>query len=231
MVGGSDDIADALALRSLAFGPQGGADELDPTCTHLLIHDCRSGALVCCLRMLTLANGREVARSYSAQFYDLSPLACFAEPMAEIGRFCIHPDWQDPDILRTAWGMITRIVDARGVTFLFGCSSFAGVDPTPYLDAFAVLQARHLAPSAMRPGVNSRDPFRFAALLRRRPDTRKAAMQMPPLLRSYLLMGGRVSDHAVIDRYMKTLHVFTMLEIARIPPARQRLLRAIAASH
>ena len=52
---------------------------------------------------------------------------------------------------------------------------------------------------------------------------------MPPLLRSYLAMGGRVSDHAVIDRQLNTLHVFTGLETAAIPEARKRLLRAVAA--
>lgn len=231
LVGGDADIADALALRTLAFGAPGGADDLDPMCTHLLIHDSQSGTLVCCLRMLAFPNGGAATRSYSAQFYDLSPLEELAAPMVEIGRFCIHPDWRDPDILRIAWGAITLFVDARGVALLFGCSSFSGVDPAPYLDAFAMLKARHLAPLALRPGVHWPDPFHFAALLRRGPDTQKAAAQMPPLLRSYLLMGGRVSDHAVIDRHMNTLHVFTMLDIATIPLARKRLLRAIAASH
>jgi putative hemolysin len=52
---------------------------------------------------------------------------------------------------------------------------------------------------------------------------------MPPLLRSYLAMGGWVSDHAVIDREMGTMHVFTGLEVRAIPAARKRLLRALAA--
>ena len=51
---------------------------------------------------------------------------------------------------------------------------------------------------------------------------------MPPLLRSYLAMGGWVSDHAVVDPVLRTMHVFTGVEIGTIPPARQRLLRATA---
>ena len=51
---------------------------------------------------------------------------------------------------------------------------------------------------------------------------------MPPLLRSYLVMGGWVSDHAVVDNDLNTLHVFTGLEISAIPPGRARLLRAAA---
>jgi putative hemolysin len=52
-------------------------------------------------------------------------------------------------------------------------------------------------------------------------------LRMPPLLRTYLMMGGWVSDHAVVDRQMNTLHVFTGLEIGAIPAARKRLLRAL----
>ena len=51
---------------------------------------------------------------------------------------------------------------------------------------------------------------------------------MPALLRTYLGMGGWVSDHAVIDRTLNTLHVFTGVEISAIPKSRARLLRADA---
>ena len=62
----------------------------------------------------------------------------------------------------------------------------------------------------------------------RTPDVKLAMLRMPPLLRTYLIMGGWVSDHAVVDDQMNTLHVFTGLEISAIPPARKRLLRAVA---
>jgi putative hemolysin len=68
--------------------------------------------------------------------------------------------------------------------------------------------------------------FRFARLLRFwRPDLKQALRKMPPLLRSYLAMGGWVSDHAVIDSELNTLHVFTGVEIDRVPAGRARLLR------
>jgi len=41
-------------------------------------------------------------------------------------------------------------------------------------------------------------------------------------------MGGWVSDHAVVDPEMGTLHVFTGVEIRAIPATRKRLLRAVA---
>ena len=60
------------------------------------------------------------------------------------------------------------------------------------------------------------------------PDVTKALKAMPPLLRSYLLMGGWVSDHAVRDRDLGTLHVFTGLEVGRVPVRRKRVLRGLA---
>ena len=228
------DIEAAQALRALCFGTArpGAAldrDAFDAACTHVLVEDTRSGAAVCCFRLLGLANGAAIGRSYAAQFYDLSALAAFAGPMIEIGRFCIHPEVRSPDVLRAAWGALTRAVDERGAEMLFGCSSFRGTDAEAYLDAFAWLGERHLGPHRWRPRIKAPGVFRFAHHLRQRsPDARLAMRRMPPLLRSYLAMGGWVSDHAVVDPQMNTLHVFTGLEIRAIPAARQRLLRAVA---
>lgn len=224
------DIAAAQDLRGLTFrgGPR-DTDAFDAICTHMLVEDIRSGALVCCFRLLPLTGGCEIARSYSAQFYDLAALQAYEGRMVEMGRFCIHPDARDPDILRVAWGAMTAWVDREGVEMLFGCSSFHGTESEKYLDAFAMLKERHLAPKRWLPRVKAPNVFRFAKKLRfTKPDAKRAMLGMPPLLRTYLMMGGWVSDHAVVDRDLNTLHVFTGLEIRAIPPARARLLRGVA---
>ncbi|OIQ25296.1 MAG: ornithine-acyl-ACP acyltransferase [Alphaproteobacteria bacterium MedPE-SWcel] len=225
---GPVDIAAAQALRTLCFRTEAiDRDDFDTTCAHILVEDTRTDALVCCFRMLVLEAGTDVGRSYSAQYYDLSGLLNFEGRMVEMGRFCIHQAWKDPDILRVAWGAMTTFVETRDVQMLFGCSSFAGTETHDYLDAFAMLKHRHLAPKRWLPRVKAPNVFRFAARLRRKPDAKKAMLRMPPLLRTYLMMGGWVSDHAVVDTHMNTLHVFTGLEIGAIPPARKRLLRAV----
>jgi len=224
------DVAAAQALRALAFGTgaECDIDDFDAICTHILIEDSREDAVVCCFRFLPLTGGAEIGRSYAAQFYDLDALLDFEGPIVEMGRFCIHPDARDGDILRVAWAAMTQYVDDNGVELLCGCSSFAGTETKDYLDAFAMLKARHLAPKRWLPRVKAPAVFQFAKKLRRKPDAKKAMLRMPPLLRTYLLMGGWVSDHAVVDSHMNTLHVFTGLEIKSIPPARKRLLRAVA---
>ena len=225
----AQDLGAAQSLRTRAFATgEMDRDVYDTNCAHVLVEDGSTGALVCCFRLMMLDGGAELRHSYSAQYYDLSALADFKGRMVELGRFCIDPACADPDILRVAWGAMTRFVDENGVEMLFGCSSFAGTETGAYLDAFAMLKARHLAPKRWLPRVKAPDVFRFAARLRRKPDAKKAMLRMPPLLKTYLMMGGWVSDHAVVDRHMNTLHVFTGLEIGAIPAARKRLLRAVA---
>lgn len=228
---GADDVEAAQRLRHLCFrGDAGGIDrdDHDRVCRHVLIEECAGGRLVGCFRLLPLSGGEEIGRSYAAQFYELSRLGDFEGPMLELGRFCIHPDVRDADVLRAAWGAVTAFVDREGVEMLFGCASFSGTDWSAHGDALAMLKARHLAPARWLPRIKAPSVFRFAQRLRRAPDAKKAMRAMPPLLRSYLSMGGWVSDHAVVDRDMNTLHVFTGLEVGRIPPARKRLLRAVA---
>ncbi|MFT4962534.1 MAG: putative hemolysin [Paracoccaceae bacterium] len=222
------DIAESQKLRALAFGlASSDRDDFDAICTQVVIHDTDSGRMVCCFRLLTLDSGAQLDRSYSAQFYDLSTLANFADRMVELGRFCVHPHHSDPDILRVAWAALTRYVDENNIQMLFGCASFSGVDTALYLDAFALLRARYLAPQHWQPQIKAPDVFRFGALVQHQPDAKKAMLCLPTLLRSYLMMGGWVSDHAVIDHDLNTLHVFTGVEINAIPAARKRLLRAV----
>lgn len=217
------DSAAALSLRAICFrNGASDADALDATCDHWTVVDGTTGETVAAFRILLIPDAAGLGGSYSARFYDLSRLATLSGPYLELGRFCLHPDRHDPDILRLAWAGLTRIVDGQGVQLLFGCSSFHGTDPAPHLDALAQL-SRHIAPP-------DRAPQRRAGALdlpTHSPDPKRALAAMPPLLRTYLAMGGWVSDHAVIDRDLHTLHVFTGVEIARIPPARARLLRAL----
>ena len=228
---GPADLAACLGLRAEAFREGAASDEdaFDARCRHVMVEDDPGGELLCAFRLLPLEGGREIGRSYSAQFYDLSALEAFEAPVAEMGRFCLRPGARDADALRLAWGAMARIVDAEGVGLLFGCTSFRGTEARAHGDAFALLRARHLAPPRWRPLVKAREVVRYAARLRRKPDARRAMQAMPPMLRSYLGLGGWVSDHAVVDRDLGTLHVFTGLEIDRIPPARARLLRQVAA--
>lgn len=217
------DIAACQSLRHRCFFDRVGCDQdrFDHIGHHLMVCDAH-GQLVATARWFDWMNSAGAQLGYTGQFYDLSQMATQDAPMVELGRFCIAPGVMDADCLRVAWGVLTQHVDHIGAKVLFGCTSFAGTDPALYGRVFARLLTRHLGPGNLRPKLRLSNSIRFADV------PYLGARPMPPLLRTYLAMGGWVSDHAVIDPQMQTLHVFTCLEVAKVPQARARALRALA---
>ncbi|MGR3572103.1 GNAT family N-acetyltransferase [Brevirhabdus sp.] len=241
MAGSDADLRAAQALRHLAFrggnsdrpGAALDRDDHDGAFSHVLVEDGATSTLVCCFRLLVLHGAADLARSYAGAVYDLRALRRFDAPMLEMGRFCLHPDWHDHDILRVAWAAATAIVDARGVRLLFGCASFAGTDPQAYASTFSLLSRHHLGPARWLPRRRAAEtlPLRNAGGAGLAgADARRGKRDMPPLLRSYLGMGGWVGDHLVVDRDLGTMHVFTALQTDAVPQARARLLRGLLAA-
>ncbi len=220
------DLRRVQALRAEVFrGGKSDADSTDLRCTHILIEENGTGRAVCVFRLQAFESGAKIGQSYAATLYDLTRLQSYEGKLLEIGRFCIDPRDQDPDILRLAWAVLAAYVDQNRIGLLFGCSSFSGANPKAHLEAFTRLKARHLAPRRFSPEIKAPEVFRFSRL-ETMPNESNGQIAQPPLLRSYLSMGAWVSDHAVLDRDLGTMHVFTGLEIAAIPARRKRLLRA-----
>jgi len=228
------DVRLTQAMRANQFGANsicGGmeTDKFDANCNHVLIEDSITGALHGCFRFMAFASGGGVPSSYSAQYYDLERLKGYDKPMLEIGRFCVRGGIRDYAVLRVAWAYLTRYVDQHDIALIFGCASFDGVNPLKYTDAFALLKEHYLVPNKWKPQIIAEEVFEFAIELNDSIPVPKLANQnLPTLLRTYLGMGGWVSDHAVVDRKLGTLHVFTGVEVSAIPKARARSLRTDA---
>lgn len=222
---GAADLAACQALRHQCFFGRPGvdADGHDAGCRHVMIAG--DAGLVATFRVMLLPSGAALTDSYAAGVYDLAGLSGYARPLLEIGRFCVAQAARDADVLRLAWGALAGLVDAHQVGLMIGCSSFRGADPVRHAQALAVLGDRHIGPGDLIPGVRAPVTVPLSGPVH---DRRAALAGLPPLLRSYLGLGGWVGDHAVIDAAMDTLHVFTAVPVDGVPPARARALRSLA---
>ena len=226
------DVLAAQSLRYQCFNLSNkdeiDVDDFDTLCQHVLIENLETEKLICCYRILSFESGKNISSSYSSQFYDLKVIESFTEPMIEVGRFCIDPEVNDPSVVLTAWAALAQIVDHNQTEFLFGCSSFEGIEKEKYFDSFALLRDRYMAPDHWRPKIKAAQVFCYSKDLIYKVDKKKALLNMPPLLKTYLSMGAWVSDHAVVDLNMKTLHLFTGMEISKIPKSRKKFLLNLA---
>ena len=197
------DVLAAQSLRYQCFNLSNkdelDVDDFDALCQHVLIENLETEKLICCYRILKFDSGKNISSSYSSQFYDLKVIENFTEPMIEVGRFCIDPEVNDPSVILTAWAALAQIVDRNHTEFLFGCSSFEGIEKEKYFDSFALLRDRYMAPDHWRPKIKAAQVFCYSKDLIYKVDKKKALLNMPPLLKTYLSMGAWVSDHAVVD--------------------------------
>jgi putative hemolysin len=225
---GAADMGRVMAFRSRTFPRRSGVEEdaQDALSAHVMVEG--SLGLLAYFRVMLFGWGAGLAQGYTARFYDVEPLAGYAKPIAEMGRFCVAPEGVHPDVLRLAWAAMTRIVDEGQAGLLVGCTSFRGAGWEAHRAGLALLAAEFLGPEEHRPGRKAAEVVDYPSLVGPVGDRRAALAGLPPLLRTYLGMGGWVSDHAVVDRELDTLHVFTCVEVDRVPPARAASLRAVA---
>ncbi|WP_371154568.1 GNAT family N-acetyltransferase [Jannaschia sp. 2305UL9-9] len=199
----------AFDLRSDVFrNGRPDRDRFDATAGHLLIEG--GDGLAGCAR-LTVQEAAGILTGYTAQHYDLRAFAKVFPKAVEVGRICLRPGLRDPEVPRLMLAVLARQVEAAGAMTLYGCSSF------PMAAGASARLRDRVAPADWMPG-------------RKAPETQPligTAEALPPLLRSYLSLGARVSDHAVVDRELGTVHVFTALPIAAIPPRRAQLLSGL----
>ena len=115
---GEGDMPEVFALRARVFRGDAAApdaDAFDARAMHVMVEDLARHRLAGCFRLLALSGGAEIGSGYTAQFYGLAPLAGYRGPVLEMGRFCIHPEWRDPNILRIAWAAMSAHVEREGV--------------------------------------------------------------------------------------------------------------------
>ncbi|MFN5996759.1 MAG: GNAT family N-acyltransferase [Paracoccaceae bacterium] len=225
---GRADMARVMAFRAAAFPRVKGAeeDDQDALSAHVMVEG--GAGMLAYFRVMLFGWGAGLAQGYAARFYDVGPLSGYARPIAEMGRFCVAPGGVHPDVLRLAWGAMTKLVDEGQAGLLVGCSSFRGAGWEAHRAGLALLAAEFVGPREHLPGRKAAEIVNFPALAGPVRDRRASLAGLPPLLRTYLGMGGWVSDHAVVDRELDTLHVFTCVEVDRVPAARAASLRAVA---
>jgi putative hemolysin len=212
--------------EGLAASAATGRDEdaFDAACHHLVVEDA-AGAVIGTYRMQTAAMAAGGLGFYSAGEFDLSALP--AEVIAraiEVGRACIAREHRNRQVLFLLWKGLARYLAATGTRYLFGCCSLTSQDPAEGLRALAHFAARGLLHPrftvAPRPGLEcAGDAAAAAAAVAADP----AAVELPPLFRTYLRYGALVCGPPAIDYEFKTIDFLVLLDSAGLDPRSRAL--------
>ncbi|WP_299933890.1 GNAT family N-acyltransferase [uncultured Pelagimonas sp.] len=190
-------------------------DHFDPFFDHLLLLDeAKDRAVVGVYRLLRENGAKAAGQFYSEDEYDLGPLRRSGRKLLELGRSCVAPSYRGGTGLFHLWQGLADYVLAHDIEILFGTASFHGTKTAPLAQSLSLLYHRHLAPEELR--VKARE-YQVMDLVPEDQIDRKAAMlQIPPLIKAYLRLGGCVGDGAFVDHAFNTTDVCLVMDTAKM---------------
>lgn len=214
----------AQALRYRVFVEEMGArpgpaalaarrdrDMFDGVADHVLVIDHERGdgaeAVVGTSRLIRRAAAARIGRFYTEGEYDVRPLLAFPGNLLELGRFCIAHEFRSGGTIQLLWRGMGAYIYKNRIDLLFGCASLPGTDLDALTPQLSYLWHRHLAPEPLRARALPELRVPMDRMDMARLDERAVANELPPLLKSYLRLGGVIGDGAVLDRDFNTTDV------------------------
>ncbi|MFX0541075.1 GNAT family N-acetyltransferase [Roseovarius sp. S4756] len=236
---GASDLRAAQQLRYRVFVEElggGGAmvdheaalemDAFDQWVDHLLLIDhalpgAEGEQVVGVYRLLRADQAARAGRFYSEAEYDLTALRKSGRNLLELGRSCVDARYRGGQALLHLWQGLACYVADHGIEVLFGVASFHGTDPEPLAAPLSLLHHRYLAPPELRARSLVYQPMDLIAP--EALDRRAAMLQVPPLIKAYLRLGGHVGAGAFIDHAFNTVDVCLTMDTARLSASHRAL--------
>lgn len=203
-------------------------DRFDPFFDHLILIDQALDVdpidqVVGVYRLLRGTQAAQAGQFYSEDEYDLSVLKSSGRNLLELGRSCLHPEYRGGAAMFHLWNGLAAYVADHEIEILFGVASFHGTDVAALAPSLSLLHHRHLAPSDLRVRTQP-DHFQSMDLIpESKIDRRQAMLNVPPLIKAYLRLGGFVGEGAFIDHAFNTVDVSLVMDTSRMN-AKQKAL-------
>lgn len=195
-------------------------DQFDPVFDHLVLIDQRRDRAVLdhVVGVYRVLPGDRGARFYSEDEYDLTLLKDSGRRLLELGRSCVRDGYRNGVALHLLWSGLADYVRARDIDVLFGVASLHGTNIEDLAAPLSLLHHKHLAPPALRVRAQE-DVFQPMDLTPPEAIDRVAAMRaVPPLIKSYLKLGGFVGDGAFVDHTFNTTDVCLVIDTDLMSP-------------
>jgi putative hemolysin len=186
-------------------------DDFDPLCDHLLVIDHARGegpeGVVGTYRLIRREAAARHGGFYSAAEYDIAKLAAYPGEILELGRSCVDAGYRNRPTMQLLWRGIAEYVFHYDIALMFGCASLPGTDPAALALPLSYLYHHHLAPPALRPRALEQRYVDMRLLPPEAIDPARALVDLPPLIKGYLRLGGFVGDGAVVDEQFNTTDI------------------------
>ena len=206
--------------RATSFSTGRDEDEFDSISNHLLLIDQSRRQVIGTCRMRTYEIAKTIEGFYSSIKFDLSAVPPDVLGKAvEFDRACIAEPYRKTRALLLLWKGLALYSLHHQKSFFFSCCSLNSQDPTEGGRVFDLIGARQQHRDFR---VNARPGFK--CLWYQAPDGPRNVSLMPQPLRTYLRLGANVCGPPALDRRLRTIDFFVVMDVNRVERRVRRLL-------
>lgn len=215
-------IEAVLRLRYLVFNVELGEglsgaslhgldrDAFDAQMTHLVLLERKTNTVVGTYRLQAARDALKALGLYSAQEYDLGPLAPYMDEILELGRACLAREHRAMDALLTLWQGLGHFMNEHGLHYLMGCCSITSTDPDDGWRALKTLRTKdHMHPELF---LRAHPNYSCGSVERAEDPAIGPALKLPKLFRTYLLLCAQIISEPAIDREFGTVDFLTFMD-------------------
>ena len=192
-------------------------DEWDEIAYHVVVLDTKDdNRIVGTVRLVSGDALKPSQRFYTESAFNLDGLLNHYQSTLELSRACVSPSGRGGAILMLIWKFTMQFIAQNKYDVLFGCASFAGTDHLKHVEILSYLYHKHLADERLMPEPRPEATSVAIKDFEQKPGKGKERGQVPTLLRGYLKIGARISEHAIIDPVFNTTFVAIYVDAAEM---------------
>ena len=197
-------------------------DKIDTFSDHLIIIDKRrkglKNTIVATYRLIRGDVASRFGGFYTSSEFDLTNIlnAYNHKQILELGRSCVHKDYRNGAIMSLLWKAIAEYIKLYDIKVLLGCASFQGTNVQKLSKKLSYLISNFSLPDDMsvKSLVNSNCQVYNKNNINK--SDLRTFVKLPPLIKGYLRVGGRVSNSFFIDYNFNTTDLCVVVQTDNI---------------
>ena len=155
---------------------------------------------------------------YTSAEFDLSKIlnSYNHNQILELGRSCVHQDYRNGTIMNLLWKAIAEYIKLYDIKILLGCASFHGTNVMKYTNELSYLRKNFSLPDKL--SVKSLDTKIYPSYteINSNINDLRTFVKLPPLIKGYLRIGGKVSYDCFVDYKFNTIDLCVIVNTRNI---------------
>ena len=196
-------------------------DKIDKYADHIIVLDKKKNTknkIVGTYRLIRGDVAKLFGGYYSSSEFNLTNITNSYKDkhILELGRSCVHQDYRNGSIMNLLWKAIAEYVKLYDIKILMGCASFSGTEPTKFSDELSYLRQNFCLPRHLSVESFDKNIYPDYKLNENKSNQLRIFAKLPPLLKGYLRVGGKVSHNFYVDHNFNTIDLCVVVNTSDI---------------